>query len=452
MRKLIVPVADAQLEALVTSPREDLHIEVKSWLDLADGLGKATLAKAIIALANHGGGFILLGFEELPGGVFEPAPNRPATLAGYSQDGVNGIVQSYVAPPFHCTVHYVRHPGSGDLFPIIAIPGGHKVPVQAARGSSDNNKTLANGRYYIRRPGPQSMEPSTPEEWRELVGRCVRAGREDLLEAIRDVLSGNVPAAEVPGLLDSLLDWAEEPTAAWLTSGEESVLKLPPPKGYFRAAYAIDGEFERPTLPQLLELLKRSTVRHTGWPAWSVLHRAEFAPFVNGGALECTYGSFGGEKFIQDPGHADYWRASPEGRLFLLRGFFEDGRPERATPGTVFSLTTPVWRVGECLLHAAALAQNLGVTDAKIVFSTRWAGLAGRELKDLDGRRYLSEGYRARQDQIDRSITVEASIIGDGLPEIVFELLTPLYELFDLFVLPRAMVEGELREMRKNSF
>lgn len=40
---------------LVRHPREDLHIEVKSWLDLGNEDHKADLAKAIMALANHGG-------------------------------------------------------------------------------------------------------------------------------------------------------------------------------------------------------------------------------------------------------------------------------------------------------------------------------------------------------------------------------------------------------------
>ena len=37
---------------------EELGVEHKGWIDLTSKEHKATLAKAAIALANHGGGFI----------------------------------------------------------------------------------------------------------------------------------------------------------------------------------------------------------------------------------------------------------------------------------------------------------------------------------------------------------------------------------------------------------
>jgi predicted HTH transcriptional regulator len=64
-----------QLQELLARPREALDIEVKSWLDLSDHNHRADLAKAIIALANHGGGYILLGMKENAAGQF--AQTRP---------------------------------------------------------------------------------------------------------------------------------------------------------------------------------------------------------------------------------------------------------------------------------------------------------------------------------------------------------------------------------------
>ena len=48
-----------ELQPLVTEPREDLAYEYKDWLDLTDNKDKAKLAKAAMALANHGGGTLL---------------------------------------------------------------------------------------------------------------------------------------------------------------------------------------------------------------------------------------------------------------------------------------------------------------------------------------------------------------------------------------------------------
>ena len=51
-----------ELQPLISEPREDLSVEYKSWLDLTRKEHKATLAKVAIALTNHGGGFIVIGF------------------------------------------------------------------------------------------------------------------------------------------------------------------------------------------------------------------------------------------------------------------------------------------------------------------------------------------------------------------------------------------------------
>lgn len=44
------------LGSLVREPREALDMEVQGWLDLSAGAHRASLAKEIIALTNHGVG------------------------------------------------------------------------------------------------------------------------------------------------------------------------------------------------------------------------------------------------------------------------------------------------------------------------------------------------------------------------------------------------------------
>ena len=92
-----------RLQDLVAFPREELAIELKPWLDLKDGEEAAALGQALLALANHGGGFVLIGFAESEGS-WSPAADRPESLAAYNQDAVNGIVARYalgapVRPP-----------------------------------------------------------------------------------------------------------------------------------------------------------------------------------------------------------------------------------------------------------------------------------------------------------------------------------------------------------------
>src|ERR1700730_13436478 len=98
-------VTGRRLSDLLIDPHETLEIELKEWLDIVnDGPHKAVLAKGILALANHGGGFVLIGFSETPKGG-PPAPNSPANLSWYTPDTVNAVVLAYAEPSFHCDVH-----------------------------------------------------------------------------------------------------------------------------------------------------------------------------------------------------------------------------------------------------------------------------------------------------------------------------------------------------------
>ena len=111
-------ITPERLADLLVDLREDLNLEVKNWLDLQDNNNdRAIFAKAALALANHDGGFIVLGFEETGEDMAEAA-HRPATLEQYNQDLINGIVQNYCDPPFHCAVHLVANP-EGAMFPVL---------------------------------------------------------------------------------------------------------------------------------------------------------------------------------------------------------------------------------------------------------------------------------------------------------------------------------------------
>jgi predicted HTH transcriptional regulator len=77
-----MPDATARrLADLLVDPHETLDVELKEWLDITGNNDhKATLAKALIALANHSGGFVIFGFSETERGVVV-ASNRPPNLS-----------------------------------------------------------------------------------------------------------------------------------------------------------------------------------------------------------------------------------------------------------------------------------------------------------------------------------------------------------------------------------
>jgi len=158
------------LESLIEDPRETLEIELKDWLDLGSKSHRAKLAKELIALANHGGGHLVLGFDDTS---CTPIP-RPDGYTG-STDDVNGIVARFADPAFHCEVREAKG------HPVVIVPGGHKVPIRTKRSGPNNE--ISQNVYYIRRPGPNSEPPQTGLEWDELLQRC-QDNRDAELEAM----------------------------------------------------------------------------------------------------------------------------------------------------------------------------------------------------------------------------------------------------------------------------
>ena len=454
MSVTLPPPEHIRLADLLREPQEALDVEIKNWLDLAgNNAHKAKLAQALLALANHGGGHVIIGLTETDAG-FRTADGRPDTLDAYSQDKVNGIVHKYAEPAFHCSVHYVPHPASGVTHPIIGVPGGHRVPIRAKR-SGPEGRIIRQHTIYIRRPGPQSAQPDNGREWDELLVRCLRARRDELLDHIRDLLSGR-PSSERNQTEMSRLDrWVSESEGIW----RNRISELPPnsparcPHGFFAFAYYVDGGRFFGGLPDLLDVLGDAP-RLTGWPPWWVPTRQEIEPYARDGALECWLGGdpSAPQRGLHDAAHADFWRIIPDGLAFLLRGYQEDGdqaEQARIQPGTCLDPMVPIWRVGEALRHAAYLAGRLG--GHSVSFGARYTGLRGRRLYPWAKPMQTAPWARGtcRDDAVSLSTNVGVDTLSANLAEVVHELLSPLYERFSLTRLPYVVVKRELNLLLK---
>ncbi len=439
-----------RLQDLVAYPREDLDVEVKSWLDLSDQEARADLAQAMLALANHGGGYVIVGMTESAGAWSVDSP-RPPSLAPYSQDTVNEILHRYAEPVFHAQLFHVAHPTTGDVFPVVVVPGGHRVPIRS-KSASPSGKHVRNNVYYIRRPGPASEAPQSGREWDELIARCVRAAREDLIDRIRDAVLGieRAGTASAPRDRRARLD-------EWFSSSRQRLdallaERLPDERpsryalGTWSCGYAVQGEFERPSLAALRTILAQAQGRETGWPMWRLAAKPESAPYAWEGTIESWFGDAG-----RDGAHSDYWRASPEGLLFLLRGYQEDAMEDRAKPGTRFDPRLPVWRTGEALLHAARTATALAGESASVIFRAEWSGLAGRQLAEIAGSFLRSLDRTARQDRVAAEVEVSVEQIEQNLPEVARDVTRPLYDAFDFYTPTPELIVAELDRMRARS-
>ena len=443
----------AELQALLHFPNEKLTVEYKSWLDLSDNAAKATLAKAAIALANEGGGVIVLGMREdtQQGGALG-SQARPSTLVRYSQDDLNAAVNRYADPKFHCELAFATHMETNNEHAFVLVPGGMMVPIMSIRGCDG---VIAPQRCYIRKPGPKSEEPFTAEEWRGVMERCIAARRESMLNAIRIIVQGHGNQIETSPRPDVLREFTEACRQRWT----QLIQDLPPDDharmalGHYEVSFEILGVSPAATPGELLRRMKTaSEVRHTGWSPFIQMSRPEFTPRIVGGNVEAWLGQASVERFFRDSAHCDYWCAHPAGRFFLLRGYDEDVS-DRVDPGTIIDIAIPIWRIGETLLYASRIASTYA-TDPAISIHCRFTGLRGRRLGSTSpGRHFFADDSDvSHDDEVQLGTRASAVESDDNLVEVLQPLLAPLYERFGFFELRVDLIRAEIARMRSNRF
>lgn len=230
------------------------------------------------------------------------------------------------------------------------------------------------------------------------------------------------------------------------------------PDGYYRADYCLGGELKTPTTREFEDMLREvSHTKYTGWPVFMFMTREETRPREVDGAIETWLPPSGiVERNFDDAAHCDFWRGVPSGRLFLIRGYQEDGQ-ETFPAGTVFDTTLPIWRLGEILMHASNLAQLLAKEDPlslTVKLRVLYAGLRGRQLKSwanpLAG--LFMEGRPSRSDEVLLETEVSVKDIKEDLPAVLTPLMSQLFERFDAESVSYDFVKSEVSKLTKGRF
>lgn len=439
-------------ERYIVNPVEDLDAEYKGWLDRRNESDRANLVKAVIALANHGGGVVVLGFEELSTGLL--AVPKPAGIPDLTQDDVNDAVRRYAEPHFHCRLHAVKHPDVGSVHPVIRVPGGD-VPVLSKRDRQEAG--LGQYKVYVRKPGPRSEEPQTAGEWRTLLDRCVRARREDMLDSIRGIVLGRVDESD-PGHTvvepESFMNSSRQRWMELVQSGPEDDLNRFP-DGHYEVAISLVNAQPVVRLPELKDRLAvAQSVRTSGWPPFLDIGVEGLSSYVHEGCIEAWLGFRSPRNIYSGPRHADFWRASPSGQLYLIRGYGEDdvsgGGSLQRDPGTILAIDITVIRVWECLRFASQFMSTFGGVES-VVVRCQYTGLSGRSLIDsLDPVLSIRGGVgvgRTGEVLLTGQFTLQQ--LGDNMPEVLHHLLAPLFEHFDFFRLTLDHVQNIIDRYRQ---
>lgn len=432
-----------ELLALLTYPNETLSHEYKSWLDLSSNAGKATLAKAAIALGNHGGGIVVMGMRGEGANALESQP-RPENVPRYTTDAVNAAINRYADPKSHYDVRFETHPFTGVEHAFISVPPS-TVPVMSTRLE---DKVIAQNRCYIRKAGPKSEEPTTAEEWRSLLNRCIQAGRETMLDSIRVILQGHTSGVSDGTERQLLEKFQEQSFERWqsLTKDLPADAGQRLPYGHYQQAYEIVGVPALSLREMLVRLRQADQIQYTGWGPFVDIGRSPIGPLPVGDVIEAWLG-YELTKSMHGATDADFWRVDPRGLLYEIRGFEEDFT-DKAKPGNSFDAVMPIWRIGETLLYVSRLARTYE-GDPVVRLRVDYSGLKGRKIDTIFDRSYGVRRGLCMTDNVTLKTEVTASQIEDNLAEVMHSLLAPLYEQFEFSTVSLYVISNEIKRMTK---
>lgn len=436
---VFAPAAPSDVQDLVDSPCRALEIEYKSWRNLDHAEDRAELARDLAALANHGGGLVVFGFDEQTLAPDDTDPFRTNCTA----DRVAAIVHTYLDPPIGCEIVTVRST-DGSMHPVIRI-GGHGVTPVCIRQdgpSIGGEKLIERGATYVRKhgpvadgraigvPRPHSVKIEIAQDWSPLIRRCVRRDREALLGMLDAAIEGR---SATPDPVQRLLGWHRAARSAF----QALVPRSPVAGNLARRHYALSYSFEhiRPEMlehVQLPERLRRTvfdmqTMFRSGWNMFDPPYRRGVqARFITDPATGDEDTDFLEAAWLRarNPDEtADFWRVSPRGLATIIRGYAEDLEHPTILPGTCLSPATLTQEVAELVCHARAFAR-LFAGVRRVAFRCEWWGLAGRELFDPE-ERWVHRGP-ALGDHCVATVQVPLARLAQSWPEVVAQLIAPV--------------------------
>ena len=458
-------IDSSRIQELIDRPGESLSVELKRWIDPDHPEGIAKIVRAVLALRNHDGGYLVVGFDNDT--LLPDKNNVPADVkAAFHIDKIQGLISRFASEPFEVAVEFPER--EGQSYPVIVVPPGVKTPVAAKSDLRLNDtKLISVDDVYVRSLRSNNTPSTTKAGWKDWpkivevcfdnreadIGRFMRRHLSGITpEVVRELASAITKGIEPEGTTENLLQrYLQESEERYNEVIQERGVKLPD-HGIWEVALLLIGDVPAHSAKrQFLNLLDSSNPNYTGWPVW--LDSRGFTdesarPYVVNGVWEAFIASLGSG--LSD--HVDFMRLDPKGRFYLRRALQDDisGIPRAPKPLSVLDFGLPVIRTAEAIAVGITFAKAMGCNpeNTLLAFAFRWTRLRGRELGSwAQPGRYISPGRHAYQDDVTALVNVPLETPLSALSEFVNQAVQPLFEVFDGFTLRKDVVEDLTRRL-----
>jgi hypothetical protein len=452
-----------------TAFSEGLALELKAWLDPTKPQHAAVLVRTMIALRNHGGGTLLIGYNN--DGTPRVDEATYDVDERYHVDRIQDLVSRHASERFEIAVAITQH--EGRRYPRVEVPTGVRTPVRvkaALVGERDDepHSFLTKGEVLVRTlesNGRPSTSEATDTDWEQLMRVCFDNREADIGRFIRRHLGGVAPAigdllktvkampsadaaADLLALGDerfasafaerALGDTAEK-IRAW--GGQEAALVITPtPAGF------------RPNQDFLRRMLS-SVPRLTSYPPWHDTKNAEPA-----NQLDVRDERW--EALVYDRAEFDimsFELLDPTGRFYQRRLLLPDviarraGQQAKMVLGERQAITDVAELFITGLLFAAAM--NVGDEHHSLDWAFRWSGLKGRF---VDSWFMVGQSRYVAADNVSPlcRVSFPADTPPTALAPLIGQAMAPMFATFRGYEEPQTQIDETLTEVieRRSQF
>jgi len=454
-----VDIDTSRIQELIERPGESLSVELKRWIDPDSSDGIAKIVKTALALRNHGGGYLIIGFDN---DTLKPdTENVPENVREkYHIDKIQGVVSRFSSESFEVIVDFPKK--DGQEYPVIVIPSDVKTPVATKSDLVDNgHKLIRTDTVYVRSlkaNNTPSTTQATSKDWPNIVEVCFDNREADIGRFLRRHLGGLSPeiirefvsaisqkAEPEPTIEDLLSKHLEESEKRYESVIHERNLTFPE-HGAWEVALLIIGEVPPYTANKdFLNLLGSNNPGYTGWPVWldsRAFSDRDSRPFVMDRVWESIIVSLGTAWSNQ----IDFMRLDPRGKFYLRRALPDDISASQRAPKPMKYLDfgLPIIRSAEAIAVGISFAKAMGCDseNTRLSYAFKWSKLHGRKLSSwANPGRSISHGGSAYQDDVLSFVQVPLETPLSALGNYVNKVVQPLFEIFDGLSLSNNVIE-----------
>jgi len=174
------------LKELLEYPAESKDVDYKSAVKFEAGTDfAAKLVKHILAFANSGVGYIVIGYKQQVDGSLAPDPGiTDEIVASYDATKLCEHVEKYLGGQDRIGIKIYKEDFGGTKYPIIIIDRFQEYPFVCTKdyiSTATGEAILESGKIYIRTEGARTLVAATVKlspEWRQLIRECIKLGKE----------------------------------------------------------------------------------------------------------------------------------------------------------------------------------------------------------------------------------------------------------------------------------